>query len=109
MRVFVCVCVCARGSVCVIECSRAKAGIVQEVKGKHRCAEVLLCSWKLSSLTCRSQRSQAAEKMALIANAAAWFPRIAADPNAHFIITHADTDVYLHRAGMAEEFGAMLP
>lgn len=37
------------------------------------------------------------------------FPRVAADPNAHFIITQADTDVYLHRVGMAEEFGAMLP
>lgn len=106
----VCMCVCVSGSVCVTECSRAKVGIVQEVKGKHRCAEVLFCWRKLYSLTRRSQRSHAAaEKMALIANGAAWFPRIAADPNAHFIITQADTDVYLHRAGMAEEFGAMLP
>lgn len=94
---------------CVTECSGAKAGIVQEVKGKHRCAEVLFCSRKLYSLTCRSQRSHGAEKMALIGKGAAGFPRVAADPNAHFIITQADTDIYLHRAGMAEEFGAMLP
>ena len=100
-------CVCV--GVCVTECGKAKVGIVQEVKGKHRCAKALFCSRKLYSLTRRSQRSHAAEKMALIANGAAWFPRIAADPNAHFIITQADTDVYLRRAGMAEEFGTMLP
>lgn len=56
-----------------------------------------------------SQRSHAAERMALITKGAAWFPCIAADPNAYFIIRQTDTDIYLHGAGTAEEFGGMLP
>lgn len=67
-------CVCLRVyTECVTECSGAKAGIVQEVKGKHRCAEVLFCSRKLYSLTYRSQRSHSAEEMALIGKGAAGF------------------------------------
>lgn len=42
----------------------------------------------------RSWRSHAAERMALIAKEAVWFPCLAPDPNAHFIIRQTDTDIF---------------
>lgn len=44
-----------------------------------------------------SRRSHAAERMALIVKGAAWFPCLAPDPNAHFIIRQTDTDIFTWR------------
>ena len=46
------------------------------------------------SPTHRSRRSHTAERMALIVKGAAWFPCLAPDPNAHFIIRQTDTDIF---------------
>lgn len=46
------------------------------------------------SLTRGSRRSHTAERMALIAKEAVWFPCLARDPNAHFIIRQTDTDIF---------------
>lgn len=82
---------------------RGKDSREQQSKSRNRprsqeetqmCRDTFLLAETLFSDTRRSQRSHTAERMALIAKEAAWFPCLAPDRNAHFIIRQTDTDIF---------------